>query len=86
MACFELVARQFYCFSCLAFYIHLSLQNQNTFEFPLITLLFSRLPASVRGKRSKGKVREIWAQNLLSFPFKRLLFNKRPSAKLSLYL
>ena len=55
--------------SGLAFYIHLSLQNRNTWEFPLIKLLFSRLPASVRGKRSKGKVKEIWARNLLYLPF-----------------
>ena len=57
--------QQFCCFSGLAFYIHLSLQNRNTWEFPLIKLLFSRLPASVRCKRSKRKVKEIWARNLL---------------------
>ena len=37
----------------------------------IITLLFSQLPASLRGKLSKGKEKEIWLPNLLTFPFER---------------
>ena len=66
-----MAVRQFCCFSGLAFYIHLSLQNRNTWEFPLITLLFPRLPTSLRVKRSnKGKEKEIWARNLLYLSFR----------------
>ena len=65
-----MIVRQFFCFTGLALYIHLSIQNRNTWEFPLITPLLSRLPASLRGKRSsKGKEKEFWARNLLYPPF-----------------
>ena len=66
-------ARVFCCFSGLAFYIHLSLQIVGSFDSFIITPLFFQLPASLRGKLSKGKEKEIWLRNLLTIPFERQL-------------